>query len=116
MQAHHDDGAEPRQPPCNPADELRRRQSQVQGRSRRGQALPLTRLEYALLRQLLAGPGRIHSREALFSAVWGRNSEAIDRTVDTHIKTLRAKLRAIRPDVDPIRTHRGLGYAIDIGA
>jgi two-component system catabolic regulation response regulator CreB len=77
-----------------------------------GQPLPLTRLEYALLRQLLKAPGRIHSREALFDAVWGRNSEAIDRTVDTHVKTLRAKLRALAPGLQPIVTHRGLGYEL----
>lgn len=81
-----------------------------------GQALPLTRLEYGLLRQLMAAPGRIHSREALFDAVWGRNSEAIDRTVDTHVKTLRAKLRALAPGLEPIVTHRGLGYELVLPA
>lgn len=76
-----------------------------------GEALLLTRLEYGLLRQLLAAPGRILSREALFSAVWGPDSETADRSVDTHIKTLRAKLRERLPAHDPIVTHRGLGYA-----
>ena len=75
-----------------------------------GHALPLTRLEYGLLRALLAAPGRILSREALFAAVWGPNSEAIDRTVDTHIKTLRAKLRELQPGLEPIVTHRNMGY------
>ncbi len=46
--------------------------------------------------------------------VWGSDSESSDRTVDTHIKTLRAKLRAVRPEADPIRTHRGLGYSLDL--
>ena len=36
----------------------------------------------------------------------------MDRTVDTHIKTLRAKLLQITPAFDPITTHRGLGYSI----
>ena len=38
---------------------------------------------------------------------------AIDRTVDTHVKTLRAKLREVAPAADPIVTHRGLGYGLD---
>ena len=37
-----------------------------------------------------------------------------DRTVDTHVKTLRAKLRAAGASDDPIRTHRGLGYALEV--
>jgi two-component system catabolic regulation response regulator CreB len=74
--------------------------------------LSLTRLEYGLLRTLLAAPTRIHSRAALLDAVWGHQSEANDRTVDTHIKTLRAKLREQVPGQDPILTHRGLGYGL----
>lgn len=77
-----------------------------------GQWLPLTRLEYGLLRALAATPGRILSREALLDAVWGPLADAGDRTVDTHVKTLRAKLREVRPEVDPIVTHRGLGYGL----
>ncbi|MBI5260167.1 MAG: two-component system response regulator CreB [Burkholderiales bacterium] len=75
-----------------------------------GQPLPLTRLEHGLLRALLAAPGRILSREALLAAVWGPHSEAEDRTVDTHVKTLRAKLRELAPGLEPIATHRGQGY------
>ena len=81
-----------------------------------GQALALTRLEYGLLRALLAAPGRILSREALFNAVWGPHSEAIDRTVDTHVKTLRAKLRELQPGLEPIVTHRGMGYELVLPA
>ncbi|MCE2914889.1 MAG: winged helix-turn-helix domain-containing protein [Rubrivivax sp.] len=76
-----------------------------------GQALPLTRLEYRLLRDLLLARGRILSREALLQSAWGADSEAADRTVDTHIKTLRAKLRDAGPAADGIATHRGVGYA-----
>ena len=77
-----------------------------------GQWLTLTRLEYGLLRTLLAAPSRIHGRSALLDAVWGNSSEANDRTVDTHVKTLRAKLRELTPGHDPIVTHRGLGYGL----
>jgi len=77
-----------------------------------GHLLELTRLEYRLLSALLKAPGRIWSRESLLDAVWTESVDSADRTVDTHIKTLRAKLRAIRPDLDPIVTHRGLGYSL----
>ena len=78
-----------------------------------GELLDLTRRELGLLMRLLAAPSRIHSREALLDAVWGADADSADRTVDTHIKTLRAKLRAVRPDEDVIRTHRGLGYSLN---
>ncbi len=79
-----------------------------------GELLELTRRELGLLKRLLVAPARIHSRETLLDAVWGNEAESADRTVDTHIKTLRAKLRAVRPELDPIRTHRGLGYSLDV--
>lgn len=82
--------------------------------SLRGQALPLTRREYRLLSHLLRGAGRIHSREALLAAAWGDDSDSTDRTVDTHIKTLRAKLREVDPAREYISTHRGMGYCLDI--
>jgi len=79
-----------------------------------GQWLALTRRELGLLQRLLDTPGRIHTRDALLDAVWGYRADSGDRTVDTHIKTLRAKLRDIRPDLDPIVTHRGLGYSLEL--
>ena len=79
-----------------------------------GQWLALTRLEFGLLRALLRAPGRIRSREALLDEVWGADGDATDRTVDTHVKTLRAKLRAVRPELEPIATHRGMGYSLEL--
>jgi two-component system catabolic regulation response regulator CreB len=79
-----------------------------------GHTLALTRMEFRLLATLLSAPGRIRSREWLLDQVWGLHSEATDRTVDTHVKTLRAKLRECRPDLEPIATHRGLGYALEL--
>jgi two-component system, OmpR family, catabolic regulation response regulator CreB len=79
-----------------------------------GQWLTLTRLEFGLLRALLRTPGRIRSREALLDEVWGADGDATDRTVDTHVKTLRAKLRAVRPELEPIATHRGMGYSLEL--
>jgi two-component system, OmpR family, catabolic regulation response regulator CreB len=77
-----------------------------------GETLSLTRYEYLLLAWFIAHPARVFSREQLLDAVWGGAHEGTDRTVDTHIKTLRAKLRAIAPAEDPIQTLRGLGYAL----
>jgi two-component system catabolic regulation response regulator CreB len=73
--------------------------------------LALTRYEYRLLVALLERPGRVLSRARLMDLVWSDARESLERTVDAHIKTLRAKLRAVRHD-DPIQTHRGLGYSI----
>jgi len=78
----------------------------------RHQRLDLTRYEYLLLKTLLAQPERVFSRAQLMDQVWPDPAASFERSVDTHIKTLRAKLRDIDPDHDPIRTHRGLGYSI----
>ena len=78
--------------------------------------LNLTRYEYLLLQYLLAQPGRIYSREFLMDAIWRDALDTSDRTVDTHIKTLRAKLKTVRDDLDPILTHRGMGYSVSNGS
>ncbi|MCE0845618.1 two-component system response regulator CreB [Buttiauxella sp. A2-C1_F] len=78
------------------------------------QSLQLTRYEYLLLKTFLQWPGRVFSRQQLMDLVWSTAEESFDRTVDTHIKTLRAKLRAINPDLSPINTHRGLGYSLGV--
>ena len=77
-----------------------------------GEALNLTRYEFNLLSVLMKRPGRIYSREMLMDRAWDEPEASMDRTVDAHIKSLRAKLRAVRDDVDAIITHRGLGYAL----
>lgn len=80
-----------------------------------GTLLVLTHYEYGLLSALLTQPGRVFSRTQLMQAVWPDRCGSVERAVDTQIKGLRAKLRAISPDVDPIRTHRGSGYSIQTG-
>lgn len=79
-----------------------------------GQALDLTRYEYALLAELLRRPGAILSRAQLLDRAWEDALESGERTVDTHVKTLRAKLRAVHAESDPIHTHRGVGYSLDV--
>lgn len=76
-----------------------------------GRPLALSRYEYGLLKTLAARPGRVYSRDELLTLVWDEANESFDRTVDAHVKTLRAKLHAITPRLEPIRTHRGVGYA-----
>jgi two-component system, OmpR family, catabolic regulation response regulator CreB len=78
----------------------------------RGQTLALTRYEYLLLKTLLESPRRIFSRGQLMQQVWTAPDHSLERTVDTHIKTLRAKLKTVDPESDPIVTHRGLGYGM----
>ncbi|HYC72918.1 MAG TPA: two-component system response regulator CreB [Opitutaceae bacterium] len=80
--------------------------------SYRGQALDLTRNEYRLLATLVAAPGRVFSRDQLMQAAWDDPGAALDRTVDAHVKSVRAKLRSAAPESDPIVTHRGLGYSL----
>ncbi len=77
-----------------------------------GHLLDLTRYEFGILRLLVQRPGRVFSRDQLLAHVWDDPSESFDRTVDAHIKTLRAKLKAIAPTLEPIRTARGSGYAL----
>lgn len=75
-----------------------------------GEPLVLTKLEYQLLEYLLQRPERVLSREQLLEAVGIANDANYDRSIDTHIKTLRSKLRKINEELDPIKTQRGFGY------
>lgn len=74
--------------------------------------LDLTRTEYELLVALVRSPGRVFTREQLLQMIWSDPGASTDRSVDSHIKALRAKLRAVRPGLDAIVTHRGEGYAL----
>ena len=77
-----------------------------------GRMLELSRYEYGLLKTLASRPGHVFSRDALLERVWGNDTESMDRTVDAHVKTVRAKMKAIAPNEEPIRTHRGSGYSL----
>jgi two-component system, OmpR family, catabolic regulation response regulator CreB len=78
----------------------------------RGRLLDLSRIEYRLLKVLVERPGRVFSRDELMERAWDDPTASFDRTVDAHIKTLRAKLREIDAELDPIQTHRGMGYSL----
>ena len=77
----------------------------------RGRVLDLTRQEHRLLTALLAQRGVVLSRTRLLDLAWDDPSGPFDRAVDAAVRDLRAKLRLIDPDADPIRTVRGEGYA-----
>ncbi len=77
-----------------------------------GQALDLTRTEYRLLTALLRHPGWVLSRARLLEELWDDPGATTERAIDSHIKALRAKLRALRPDLEAIETHRGEGYSL----
>lgn len=79
-----------------------------------GKPLDLTFYEFGLLQLLLCQPERVFTREQLLERVWNEPQEALDRVVDTHIKAIRAKLRAISPQDSSIVTHRGVGYSIQV--
>ena len=77
-----------------------------------GTRLVLSGTEFRLLRALCAKPGRVFSRAQLMDIAWDDPGAALERTVDAHIKSLRAKLKEAHPDTDPIETHRGFGYSL----
>ena len=78
-----------------------------------GKPLDLSRYEYRLLEVLIRRPGWVFSRDKLMDMVWETPEASLDRTVDTHIKTIRAKLKQVKPTLNAIRTHRGLGYSLE---
>ena len=82
-----------------------------------GVRLELTRYEFRLLAVLHSRPGRVWSRDELMTRVWEDPGASLDRTVDAHIKTLRAKVRAVAGEArELIQTHRGEGYSLRAGA
>lgn len=77
--------------------------------------LNLTRNEFRLLQCLLEQPERVFSREQLLDALGSSVHAGYERSIDTHIKGLRGKLRAVAPGAEPIHTHRGVGYSYSPG-
>lgn len=75
-----------------------------------GSPLELTRLEFDLLHLLLSNAGRVLTRERMLELAWGYDYIGDTRAVDSAIKRLRAKLRAIAPEADSIEAVRGVGY------
>ena len=77
-----------------------------------GKKLDLTRYEYNILDILFAHPGWVYTRDRLMDLARDALDASFDRTIDTHIKTLRAKMKQVEASIDPIVTHRGVGYSL----
>jgi DNA-binding response OmpR family regulator len=77
-----------------------------------GQPLELTRVEFDLLASLLESPGRVYTRAQLIDRVWGDGFAISDRTVDSHVKSLRRKVAEAGANPGLIETVRGVGYRI----
>jgi DNA-binding response OmpR family regulator len=76
----------------------------------RGNRLPLTEVEFALLNVFLGSPGMVLDREDLVTRVFHRPFNPLDRSLDMHISRLRRKLAVVKEFVDPIKTIRSSGY------
>ena len=75
-----------------------------------GAQVELTSKEFSILRILMENKGRIVSRDALIRALWGFESDVVERTVDSHMKNLR---KALGNNADLIRTVRSKGYILE---
>ena len=82
--------------------------------SHEGTNLDLTRAEYELMSTFLSQPSRVFTRRQLIENIWSSNHPSDDRAIDTHIKTLRAKLKSLNPHKEFIVTHRGFGYSLEL--
>lgn len=80
----------------------------------KGIALDLSRYEFRMLELLIRHPGQVFSRDQLMAYAWEEPDASYDRTVDTHIKTLRAKLRKADPACECLQTRRGWGYYLQV--
>lgn len=76
----------------------------------RGRAVDLPPKEFALLECFVRSPGRLLTRDWLIQQVWGEDYYGDTRTLDVHVKRLRAKLERNPKDPEHLRTVRGLGY------
>jgi two-component system catabolic regulation response regulator CreB len=78
----------------------------------RGQDLELGRYELGIVKALLERPGAVLSRAQLMERVWDEPDMSLERTVDSHVKSIRAKIRRLDSAKDWIETHRGFGYSL----
>ena len=78
-----------------------------------GEPLTLTKKEFEILWTLAEHPGKVFSRDNLLESLWGYDYFGDTRTVDTHIKRLRAKVEASAPEGFEIKTIWGVGYRLE---
>ena len=80
-----------------------------------GKEIALTRLEFDLLVALAKEPGRVFTREALLSEVWGYQHAADTRLVNVHVQRLRSKIEIDADNPKYVLTVRGVGYKAGVG-
>ena len=73
-----------------------------------GKKVDMTVTEFGVLQALLERPGRVLTRDQLITRAYAHDNVITERTIDTHVRRIRAKLRAL--GVDPIETVHGVGY------
>lgn len=78
-----------------------------------GQQLNLTPVEFRLLAILLKRPGRVFSRAHLMDDIYADKFDVSDRSIDSHVKNLRKKIRKFLPNEDVIHTIYGIGYKLE---
>ena len=79
-----------------------------------GKKLDLTPVEFRILSMFINYPGRVYNRDQILNIIFEDGRIVLDRTVDTHIKNLRKKLHAIKPDSEYIRSVYGIGYSFEM--
>jgi len=79
-----------------------------------GKKLDLTPVEFRILSMFINYPGRVYNRDQILNIIFEDGRIVLDRTVDTHIKNLRKKLHAIKPDSEHIRSVYGIGYSFEM--
>ena len=82
-------------------------------RTWKGEPVTLTVTEFLILQALAHRPGIVKSRNALMDAAYDDQVYVDDRTIDSHIKRMRRKFRAVDPEFDGIETLYGVGYRFD---
>jgi len=78
-----------------------------------GIKLDLTPVEFRLLAMFIGHSGRVYNRDQILNKIFDDGRIVLDRTVDTHIKNLRHKLKKINPKTDYIRSLYGVGYSFE---
>jgi len=78
-----------------------------------GIKLDLTPVEFRLLAMFIEQSGRVYNRDQILNKIFDDGRIVLDRTVDTHIKNLRHKLKKINPKIDYIRSLYGVGYSFE---
>ena len=79
-----------------------------------GERLDLTPVEFRLLKMFIQSPGRVFNRDQILDNIFEDGRIVLDRTVDTHVKNLRHKLKTASPEHDYVRSVYGIGYSFEI--